>query len=183
MYPDVTSGAVHPDLKAPIYTIVVAHGGEEGFESMLKLYHSAELHEEKVRALRSLGFARKPELVQQALDFCLSDAVRSQDTVFLFSAVAYNSHAGDAAWQFLTKRWAVFHDRYGKGGFMLNSFISSAVEVFTEEERLHDVRSFFSVHPIDTAQRTLAQSMERVKLTSQWVSRDANAVAEFLNTA
>eukprot|EP00698_Gefionella_okellyi_P014605 TRINITY_DN4053_c0_g1_i1.p1 TRINITY_DN4053_c0_g1~~TRINITY_DN4053_c0_g1_i1.p1 ORF type:complete len:874 (+),score=242.11 TRINITY_DN4053_c0_g1_i1:78-2624(+) len=174
------SGDIHPDLRGPVYVTTVANGGAAEFDAMIALYNSAEMQEEKMRALRSLGFARKPELLQRALEFGFSDAVRSQDTVFVFAAAGSNPYGSEVTWEFLKSHWNVINGRYGKGGFLLNSFISSATENFSDLARIDEIKAFFAANPIPSAERTLAQSLERVALNAQWIARDAAAVGNFL---
>merc|ERR1712216_520401 len=51
---------------------VVAHGGVKGFDSVLKVFKEADMAEERVRALRGLGYAREPELIDRLLQMTLT---------------------------------------------------------------------------------------------------------------
>ena len=50
--------SVPADLRFAVYSIVVAHGGAEGFEAVFKVFKEADMAEERVRALRGLGDKR-----------------------------------------------------------------------------------------------------------------------------
>jgi hypothetical protein len=50
-----------------VYSIVVAGGGQTEFDQILEVMKGAAMAEEKIRALRALGFAREPALVQRLL--------------------------------------------------------------------------------------------------------------------
>jgi len=59
--------AVPADLRFAVYSIVVAGGGQTEFDQILEVMKGAAMAEEKIRALRALGFAREPALVQRLL--------------------------------------------------------------------------------------------------------------------
>lgn len=60
------------DLRSPVYSIVLSVGDGATLETIKDLYRKAELHEEKVRLLTSMGSVKKSELIQDVLNFSLS---------------------------------------------------------------------------------------------------------------
>lgn len=69
----VNTGASLPaDLRSACYKTVLRAGGAEEYNTMLKLYRSADLHEEKDRISRALGAAKDPELLKKVLEFSVS---------------------------------------------------------------------------------------------------------------
>ena len=72
-----------------MYKIVASMGQEEDYNTMVRLHNEAELHEEKCRIQRSgLGCFASKTLLAKALEFSLSDQVRSQDSVHFISSIA-----------------------------------------------------------------------------------------------
>lgn len=69
----VETGASLPaDLRSACYKTVLRAGGIDEYNTLLKLYRSADLHEEKDRISRALGAAKDPELLKKALEFAVS---------------------------------------------------------------------------------------------------------------
>lgn len=60
------------DLRSACYKAVLRGGGSEMFDTLLKLYRSADLHEEKDRISRSLGATKDRELLAKVLNFAMS---------------------------------------------------------------------------------------------------------------
>ena len=58
-----------------MYSIVLSTGGEAEYNNLLKLIDAADLQEEKVRILRSLGSAKDEALIQRTLDYALSVSI------------------------------------------------------------------------------------------------------------
>jgi puromycin-sensitive aminopeptidase len=172
--------SLHPDLRFPVYSLVVENGNSSAYEAVLKIFREADLHEEKVRCLRALGYSQQPDLLQRTLEFSLSAEVRSQDTVFVIASVALNRYGREMAWQFLQDRWDEFDRRYGKGGFLLARLISSTTENFTTEDRAQEVEAFFGSHPVPAAERAIQQSLERIRSNTGWLERDREPVRQWL---
>lgn len=63
------------DLRGPVYKAILRAGYPEVFDILLKMYRSADLHEEKDRISRSLGASKDPELLKKVLDFAMSVSV------------------------------------------------------------------------------------------------------------
>ena len=60
------------DLRSAVYSTVLKHGDVSTLDAIMKLFREADLHEEKVRLMRSMGAVSQPELVKKVLDFSLS---------------------------------------------------------------------------------------------------------------
>lgn len=168
--------ALHPDLRAFTFYLVIKHGDVEAYEDILAVYRKANLQEEKIRCLAALGASQDPSLLKRTLAFSLSQEVRSQDTVFPIMNVAVNRHGRELAWQFLQENWAEFNRRYGDGLFLLRHLISSCTEDFVSEEKAQEVEAFFRDHPVPAASRTIKQSLERIRSNAAWLARDREHV-------
>jgi puromycin-sensitive aminopeptidase len=54
----------------------------------------------------------------------------------------------------------------------------SVTSAFTTEEKLEDVQAFFEAHPTPSAERTIQQSLERIRLNIAWLDLNREALAE-----
>lgn len=173
---------IAPDLRQAVFNTAAAHGGMDAFEKLVQMYNAATLSEQKVRILRAMGQVREPAAVQRALDFAKSDAVRSQDFVFVYSALGGSPSSGDAAWRFMRENWDFIHKRYGKGGFLFSDLCQSSFDSFHDAGRIPEVEAFFREHPAPSAEKAIAQGIESVQLSHAWRQRDEGAVAAFLDS-
>jgi len=171
---------LRPDLRFPVYRLEVENGDEESYEAVLGTFRKSDLHEEKMRALRALGFSQQPKLLQRTLELSLSPEVRPQDTPLAIGSVAWNRRGRELAWKFLQSRWEEFNRRYGRGGFLLARLISSTTSDFASEEKAAEVEEFFRAHPAPAAERTIRQSIERIHSNAAWLKRDLKSIEEWL---
>ncbi len=168
-----------PDLRGTVLALTAQAGDEDTFDTLLQLEDAAELQEEKMRLLRALTRFQREDLLQKTLELTLSPRVRSQDTVSLVIGVAVNRQGGDLAWQFIKDNWDEFNRRYGAGGFAIMHLVS-IIGRFTTLEHAADVEEFFAEHPAPGAQRTIQQSLERIRINARWLEVRGAEAGEWL---
>ena len=143
---------------------------------MWELARQADLQEEKIRLLLALSRFNQPELLQETLRRTLTDDVRSQDTISVVTSVAANLKGRQLAWQFVQDNWDEFDRRYGSGGFGLMRLVSVCGN-FVDAAKIEEVETFFRDHPAPAGERTIRQSLERVRLNSRWLELNREALA------
>ena len=173
--------SLHPDLRGVVLGLVAQEGDRAIYDTLWDMEKKADLQEEKIRLLAALTRFRKEELLRETLERSLSPDVRSQDTILVVPAVASNRHGRDLAWEFLKGNWAEFDRRYGRGGFGIMRLVSTTGS-FTTLERAQEVDEFFRTHPVPSAQRTVQQSLERIRLNVKWLERNRDSLAEWFAT-
>jgi len=170
--------SVHPDIRSVVFSLAAQSGDTSTYDMMWDLQEKATLQEEKVRFLASLGRFPQPDLLAQTLDRSLSSDVRTHNTIPMVASVAGNRQGRQLAWEFVKENWAEFDRRYGEGGFALMNLVSVTSRFTTTEER-EDVERFFSDNPAPSAERTIRQSLERIRLNVAWLERNRTELADW----
>ncbi len=168
------------DLRAPIYRVVAASGGEDVFHQMVKLHNSVALHEEKDRIARAMGSFQNTDILQKVLAFAVGDDVRSQDTPFVVGSVGANPMGRDLAWEYVKSNYQMFVDRY-KTGMLMNRLIKFTTDGFATEEKADEVEKFFLENK-NPAERVVKQSVEGIRLNAAWLKRDGDKIRAFLQS-
>ncbi|MDA1216088.1 MAG: ERAP1-like C-terminal domain-containing protein, partial [Chloroflexi bacterium] len=169
--------SLSPDLRGVAYSLAAHQGDQAVYDQLWELERKTDLQEEKMRLLGSISRFKQPDLLQETLRRSLTDEIRAQDAVSLVMMVAGNRHGRDLAWQFVKDNWAEFNRRYGDGGFMLMRLVGITGS-FTSLDRAAEVEEFFKTHPAPAAQRTLQQSLERIRLNARWLELNAAPLAQ-----
>jgi puromycin-sensitive aminopeptidase len=60
---------IDPNIRGAVYAMVSRYGDETTQEELRKLYKAADMTEEKVRLLRSMGQSNNPDIIEKTLDF------------------------------------------------------------------------------------------------------------------
>ena len=58
----------------------------------------------------------------------------------------------------------------------------SITGAFTTLDRAREVEEFFNTHPAPSAERTIQQSLERIRLNNRWLERNRQDIGEWLST-
>ncbi|XP_077968024.1 puromycin-sensitive aminopeptidase-like [Styela clava] len=169
------------DLRSPVYSTIVSHGGPGELDKLLELHEKVDLHEEKERIERSVGSVKKPELITKVLDFAMTDKVRSNDKVFMIGSAAISNPIGrDITWEFVKKNWEKLHDMF-KGSFLINRLVQMTTENYSSEQKAAEIKDFFEKNPPIGAERKVQQSLENIRRRLDWWKRDGKSISEWLS--
>ncbi len=163
--------SVPADIRGAVFGVAARTGNRKTYDTVWGMYLDSDLPEEKIRLLMSLGRFEQSDLLAETLDRSLSEDVRAHDTIGLVHSVATNRFGREQAWEFLKENWSEFDRRYGEGGFALMQLVSFT-SAFTTEEKREDVERFFRDHPAPAAERTIQQSLERIRINIAWLERN-----------
>ncbi|KAL6056357.1 Aminopeptidase [Balamuthia mandrillaris] len=177
------SKAIPADLRGVVYKAVVSNGGAVEWDSVYKIYKEATLHEEKIRALRALGYTHDEDRLQRTLRMSLdTNEVRAQDVMYVIVSTADSVEGREITWRFVQDNWSKYMELLGDGGTLLTRVISYSTKGFTSEEKAEEVEHFFAEHPYEPAARTVKQSLEAIRSNAAWLARDRDAVAQWLDS-
>ena len=118
-----------------------------------------------------------PKLLQRTLEYALTPAVRSQDTLGLISVVMENPAGTKVAWDFVRAHWPEI-EKVG-GGFTSGEVVV-ATSVFCDAEMRDEAQDFFATHKVPTAERTLKQSVERMNYCVDLKARQTPQLSSWL---
>ena len=172
--------AVRPDLRGVVFSLAAQAGDRAVYDQLWELEKEADLQEEKMRLLLALSRFEDQGLLTETLARSLSSDVRLQDTISVVSSVAANPRGRQLAWDFLKSNWPEFDRRYGTGGFGLMRLVAMCGS-FTTQQSLDDVETFFAENPAPAADRTILQSVERIRLNVKWLERNQDQLAAWLD--
>ena len=183
MFEKFTNGdrdALHPNLRGSVFSIVLQYGGQKEYEAIVEEYETGKKSNERNTALRSLGRARDPTLIQRTIDYAFSKQVKDQDIYLPLAALRTHKEGIEAFWIWMKANWDFVKERMPPGFTMLGSVVTMATSGFTHEEQLKDFSVFFDDKSTKGFERNLAQSKDAVQAKVSWLHRDAKDVESWL---
>ncbi|KAG0044198.1 Aminopeptidase 2 mitochondrial [Gryganskiella cystojenkinii] len=174
--------ALNQNLQSAAFEIVVLHGDDSDFESVLKCWREATATDQKLAAIGALTAVPNPALVQQLLEISVSDEVKAQDIGYFFGGLSRNPISRHALWEYIKSNWEMLNKRYEGSMALLGNIVKSGVGRFASEDMAKDCEQFFEGKNVDDISRPIAQSLEVVRSNAKWVSRDAEDVRQWLVT-
>ncbi|KAF1998041.1 hypothetical protein P154DRAFT_536680 [Amniculicola lignicola CBS 123094] len=172
--------AIHPNLRGSVYAIALANGGKEEYDAILDHARHAKTSDERNTALRSLGRAKDPELIQRTLALSLSDDVKSQDIYLPISALRSHPEGIRALWAWVKENWTELEKRLPPSLSMLSSVVSITTSSFTHKDQMKDIEEFFSKKSTKGFDKALAQSYDAITAKAGWIERDSEDVKAWL---
>ena len=94
--------------------------------------------------------------------------------------MAGNLRGRQLAWQFVQDNWDEFDRRYGDGGFGLMRLVSVCGN-FVDAAKIDEVEAFFANHPAPAGERTIRQSLEKIRLNSKWLELNRAELAGYFS--
>ena len=155
-------------------------GDQEVFDKLWTLQKDSELEEERVRILRSMTCFSDKLLLQQLLEKSLSDEIRYHNTIGIVVGIGNNPSGEELAWEFLKSNWEEFNRRYGEGGFSLMRLVGTPSN-FKTATHLEDVEAFYLSNPAPSADRSINQTIENIKINIAWMNNNSKAIGDWLS--
>ncbi len=180
------AASLAPDLRQVVYTLVAQGADRATYDLLWDLERKAPLQEEQLRLLIALAYPRNPALLRETLRRSLTDDVRRQDAGIVICSVAGSVpgllHGRPAigrslAWAFVQENWDELYRRYAESGSQLQNFVEMT-QGFSTSERAKDVAAFFRGRKVPEVQRTVQQSLERIRVNVAWRKRNGKALAD-----
>lgn len=140
----------------------------------------AETSDQRNSALRSLGRAKSPELIQRTLDFALSKDVKGQDIYLPISALRSHTEGCYAVWKWVKDNWEELERRLPPSLSMLSSVVSITTSSFTHREHIKDIEAFFKDKSTKGFDMSLSQSIDAISAKAAWLERDSEDVKTWL---
>ncbi|KAK3081572.1 hypothetical protein LTS18_005317, partial [Coniosporium uncinatum] len=171
--------AIHPNLRSSVYAIVLTEGGEDEYEAILNEYRTAKTSDERNTALRSIGRAKKPELIKRTLGLPLSDEVKGQDIYLPLGGLRSHKDGINALWNWMKDHWEELEKKLPPGLTMLGSVVSICTSSFTHPDQMEDIEEFFNKKSTKGFNQSLAQSLDAIRAKSKWIERDGEDVKKW----
>ena len=171
-----------PELRSIVYNLSAQTGDKKIYNLILDRARKEQLQEEKLRLYASLCRVENDELFNQTLKLSISDEIRTQDTVSLLSLMSINRNNGaETTWDFIQSNWNLLNERYGSGGFAMMRLVGITGNLLTQSD-YNNVEEFFNQHPIESAYRTLQQSLERIDANIAWLEHHIDEIESLLQS-
>lgn len=169
---------IDPDLRGTVFGTVARLGGEDEFERLVKLHHSALLTEEKTTLAAAITGFEQPKLYKKALELIDSKEVRLQDVSYWIAYSFLNRHARKETWHWLKTHWSWLEKNLGSD-LSFSRMPIYAARVFSDESFIDEYKDFFLPKMNPTLERSYKQGLEMIQWQCAWKKRSLKEVKAF----
>jgi len=163
------------DIRIAVLSMVV-RGGPDPEGSFAKLVKAHDSADAKVRLdiYAALGSSPTAALKKKALDYTMSDNVRSQDLYMVPAYIAQDGKEGaEAVFKWMQDEYDVIASRVGASSMILfNHVVRISGSGFVSEEKAKQVEEFWKAKELyRMIQKTLSQVIEGILSNAKFVDR------------
>ena len=160
--------AVEANVAGAVVRAVAAVADEAEVDAILARFRAGGTPQEEQRFLFALAEVREPAQFHRVLELATSTEVRTQNAPYLLGACLANRDNGGAAWATVRDRWDELNERFPSNSIdrMLNGIRSVA-----DADRASEIDAFLAAHPVEQAKQTIAQHLERMRVTVALANR------------
>ena len=149
-----------PEVIDASVAIAAAEGDENFYEAMMAVVEGSSKDPGlQTEVLEMLARFRAPALVKRTLEYAVSGNVRNQDSWVLIAIELSQAKTRDIAWPWVQAHWDQVKAQLTTAS---GADLISAVGSFCTVEQRDEVKSFFTTHKVDAAERTLAKSLDGI---------------------
>ncbi|KAJ2089546.1 hypothetical protein GGI16_006213, partial [Coemansia sp. S142-1] len=165
------------DTLRAAFAVAIRNGGRDEYEKVKSYYlDSANPVDQQLAALSSLGFTTDPALVDELLEFALTDAVRNQDVHQ--AIVAINTHGAnrERLWQWYQDKYDLLVARYRASMNYMGILVRLSIAEFVGDAKADEVERYFADKNTAKFQRVIDQSLEKIRSNTVWLNKDREDV-------
>lgn len=171
--------AIHQDLRAAIFGIVIRNGGKTEYDALVKEWHTTPSPDIKETTLRALGRIQDTALLPSYLSL-LFEKVPVQDMHTGASALAVNPRTRPELWKYIQENFADIREKLGKNMVVLDRFLRLSLTKFNDFETEKSIAAFFEGKDNRGYDRTLGIVSDTIIGRATYKERDAKVILEWL---
>lgn len=172
--------ALHANLRSAIFGIAISEGGHEEYNAVKEEYFKTDTVDGKEICLAALGRTKKPELVNDYLDFVFSDKVAVQDIHNGAVSLAANSKVRGLLWEYIKNNWSAVEARLSANNVVFERFVRMGLSKFADHGIADDIASFFQNKDTSAYDRALVIVSDSIRTNARYKERDEKLVLEWL---
>lgn len=169
------------DVASTIYSVGAKN--DLGWTSLLQIYKTSLSEDSKSKILSALTRTGDTNKLNRLLELGLEGKViRSQDLSHVIMMVARNPRGHYLAWNFVKKNWDTLVQKFQLGSSCIRNILVGTSGLFSTEDELANVRSFFeSIKEQALQLRATQLALDLVQKNIRWFKRNGETLRNWLD--
>ncbi|EMG49910.1 AAP1 Alanine/arginine aminopeptidase [Candida maltosa Xu316] len=178
------SGNVPPSLRLFVYKTIASSPKftEDQFQTILNQVVAPSSLDSREIALTALGSVSNTAFAERLYDLLTKpDVIPIMDSHFLGEPLSRNKITKDSFLQFFLDNYDdKFYKSMSTNMVVLDRFIKLTLLNYRGEDKYRQIDEFFKARDIHGFERSLHQSLDNIKINTNWFVRDAASVEQYL---
>ncbi|KAK6457274.1 arginine/alanine aminopeptidase [Scheffersomyces xylosifermentans] len=175
--------AIHPSLKSFVFGTIASSPSftEAQFEAILKEVTNPTSLDSRELALGALGHVHNDQLATKLISLLTNpEVIPTMDSHFLGVSLSKNFHTKEKFLQFFLDNYAELYKLMSTNMVVLDRFIKLTLGNYQSQEAYNKIEEFFSGKDVHGFERSYKQSLDNIKINTNWFNRDSEEVKTFL---
>jgi puromycin-sensitive aminopeptidase len=160
--------AVDADIESAVLAVVADQVRDGDYDAVLDRYRHPANPQQERRYLMTLGAFADVALCTRSFELAMSE-VRRQDGPHLVNALLANRVGAPAVWEQVKTNWVGIQDRFPDVTHA--RVVGNVLRLCHDPALAADVEAFLTAHPVAVGQRTVAQTLERLRVNVAFAER------------
>jgi hypothetical protein len=169
-------GSIPPDLRAPIFAIVMRYGDATIWQKLHELGLKTASTEDKQYYYDALAFATDPKLIQKSLAITLTDELPTSRATFMVPKVARESDRPDLAWEFAKKNLKPLVAKVD--ALNANSYLPSLFSFFFDSARIEELKAFAKKNLSEASRKPVEIASDEIQFRADFRKRLIEEIAK-----
>ena len=176
--PGTTAVAIDADIEDAVLGVVAAQVRAGDYEACLARYRDPATPQEEVRYLTALAAFPDAGLAARTFELATTE-VRTQNAPYLIMSLLGNRVGGPVAWELLKSRWDDVLEKFPVNGH--SRMLAGVRSLCGDAALADDVARFLTEHPVRSGQRSVEQTIERLRVNVAFGERQRPGLAPVLS--
>lgn len=165
--------SIHPDRRSTILKCVAKRGGDETFDTLIKIYEEEEFTIQK-DILGALGKFENEKILYRLINFLKSN-VSAQDVWFTLNAMLMHRAGVDVLWSWIQKEWTLIGELFDFESENHISIVETCLHGLCLRTQAHELDSFFK-DKTGPFVRVAKKAKEKIMIKASWAERDEQSL-------
>lgn len=173
--------AIHPNLRAAVYRIVITEGGDAEYEQVKQQFLTTASVDGKEIALLSMGCVQTPELARDYFTFLMSDQVAVQDVHSGAASLSANGKSRMTQWDCIKENWNTVYRKLAGNPVVLDRYLRLSLTKFANGDAGKDIADFFQGKDNRGYDRSLGVISDTITGNANYRIRDEALILQWLD--
>ncbi|KAJ6668826.1 hypothetical protein lerEdw1_012312 [Lerista edwardsae] len=157
---------------------------EQAWDYMFEQYQHTTLAQEKEKLLYGLASVKNVTLLDRYLKrISNTSLIKSQDVFTVLRYISYNSYGKTMAWDWVRLNWEYLVSRYTLNDRNLGRLVARITDTFNTDLLLWQMENFFEKYPnAGAGEASRNQARETLRSNIEWLNKNKNEIADWLNS-
>ncbi len=168
---------MNSEISGALYYLIANNGSYKEYEKIIGLYLNPPSLEEKIKLLNAIYRFKDKKIMQESLQFSLSDKVRIQDFRYIYSSIKSNPFFRYVLFDWIKSKWNELI-KYKESHHVFKDILEALIISYPEKHKKEEIRLFLKKNKIQY-EKTKANSFEISDINEKFIKTNSKIIENY----